>query len=143
MFIQNAPPDAKFSMVFSEQTEFKHRAHRVYEGFKRMYEIGLRMTPPDFRDMREFVPLQAADIVAYELNKEFERQLYRPKDKPRYPYSEILKMAQRVYGDSQLFMFHNKESVERFVSDTRKALAAKGFSPDILKDEWRKFFAAN
>jgi hypothetical protein len=31
----------------------------------------------DFKDTKDLVPLQAADIIACELNREFERQLYQ------------------------------------------------------------------
>jgi hypothetical protein len=35
--------------------------------------FGHRMMYPDFKDMRDLIPLQAADI-AYELHREFERR---------------------------------------------------------------------
>jgi len=67
-----------------------------------------RSTPPVFRDMREVVPLQAADIIAYEMHKEFDRQLYRPSAKPRYGYQRIVKMCNRMGHNQALFRFFTK-----------------------------------
>lgn len=44
---------------------------------------------PDFKDTKDLVPLQAADIIACELNREFERQLYQPSREPRHGYRDL------------------------------------------------------
>lgn len=76
--LRDQPPEVRYAVVFSEQTEFRHRAESVYQMIRKGFTFASRMMYPDFKDMRALVPLQAADIIAYELHKEFERQLYQP-----------------------------------------------------------------
>jgi hypothetical protein len=94
--IVRAPQDTKVALIFSDQVEFKYRALKLYDD---IYKFGLFIKrsakPPSFEDMRDCVPLQAADIVAYEMYKEADRRMYRPKDKVRYGYEELLKMNKR------------------------------------------------
>lgn len=62
------------SVVFAEQAEFKHDALRFYDEICACEPILRKRTkPPSFADMRDLVPLQAADLIAYELYKEYER----------------------------------------------------------------------
>lgn len=81
----------KPALVFSEQAEFKSNALRLFDQVMRNFQFARRVLPPAFSDMREVVPLQAADIVAYEMQKEYERLLYRPDNKARYGYFELLR----------------------------------------------------
>ncbi len=104
-------PNKKVATVFSDQVEFRHEALRNYELMCRIDKIKRRVDSPVFRDMRELVPLQAADIIAYELYKEFERQLFRPTTKPRFGYQAIFKMANRLLLDRPMFAFHNEASL--------------------------------
>lgn len=67
MLLKDEPPEVKYAVVFSEQTEFRHRAESVYQMLKQYFSFSHRMMYPDFKDMRDLVPLQAADIIAYEL----------------------------------------------------------------------------
>jgi len=39
------------------------------------------------------VPLQAADIIAYELSKDFENRIRRPNDRMRFGLRQILRMS--------------------------------------------------
>jgi hypothetical protein len=70
--LHNHPPDVRLALVFGEQTEFQGRAARIFEATKEM-GMAERLETPIFRDMTRLVPLQGADIVAYELYKEAER----------------------------------------------------------------------
>src|SRR5688500_10165989 len=91
--VNETPPQEKAALVFSDQVEFRHKALSFYESVTDLAQLGKKTTPPDFRDMRDLVPLQAADIVAYELYKEYERKLYRPTAEPRFGYQVITKMS--------------------------------------------------
>jgi hypothetical protein len=111
LVLQEKPPEVKFSVMFSEQSEFRHRAAKIFELFRAMYSFGERMRYPDFKNMKEFVQLQAADIIAYELNREFERRLYRPNDKPRYGYLSLLGWRTRRFRSIRSFFIRKKKFV--------------------------------
>lgn len=110
------PPDEKVALIFSEQVEFRNKALKIYEQVKEQEMLKARGTPPIFRDMRDIVPLQAADIVAYEMYKEYERRLHRPKAAPRFGYQRLVKMSERnnfgipnfMFFDEERFAFHIK-----------------------------------
>ena len=103
---------SKVALVFSDHMEFKNQALRDYEMITEGGGlIRERTYSPVFRDMREFVPLQAADIVAYELYKEYERQLDRPDAKPRYGYKLFCKICKGLGVDRPMFAFHTKGSL--------------------------------
>ena len=72
-------PGQKIVPVFSDQDEFRNNALALYEILYRYEELRTWIEYPMFRDMRDCAPLQAADIIAYELYKEFERKLFRPR----------------------------------------------------------------
>jgi len=85
------PPDEKVAMVFGDHSEFKGRAERLWRAMKRYLDLGAKMESYTFSDARRVVPLQAADIVAYELRQHFDNRLNRPDLKPRWAFTQILK----------------------------------------------------
>jgi hypothetical protein len=87
------PIEETMAMVFSDQSEFMGSAKGFYEVTKESHPEGARINPPVFRDMKKSVPLQGADIVAYELHKECDRHFYRPKDKQRWGYMELRRIC--------------------------------------------------
>ncbi len=104
-------PGQKIVPVFSSQEEFKSNALKFYEILYRRKELRTWIDYPIFRDMRNCTPLQAADIVAYELYKEFERKLFRPNMVPRYGYQMIREMPQRLGQNLPMFAFQTKNSL--------------------------------
>jgi hypothetical protein len=114
------PDEEKAALIFSDQVEFKNRALHIYEQVGNANFYVRRSTPPVFRDMREIVPLQAADIVAYEMHKEFERQLYKPSVDPRFGYERILKMSNRAGYTNPLFRYFTKADLAMHVEQTEK-----------------------
>jgi hypothetical protein len=111
---ENASPDVRVAIVFGEQSEFKHMAGQLLEDFNQNYPAAKRFDPPTFGDMKTVLPLQAADIVAYELHKEFERRRYRPQDTQRYGYTELMKIALRSYTIMP-FIFHTRDTLAGFI----------------------------
>jgi hypothetical protein len=105
---KNLPPEERIALIFSEQVEFRHRALQLYETVKDISSLKTRGTQPIFRDMRNVVPLQAADIVAYEMYKEYERRTYRPNAAPRYGFQRLVKMTERFNFHTPNFMFFDK-----------------------------------
>lgn len=100
--------EEKVALIFSDQVEFRNRALQIYKIVEATNSYVRRSMPPVFRDMRETVPLQAADIIAYEMYKEFERQLYKPSMNPRYGYQRIVEITNRAGYNSPLFRFFTK-----------------------------------
>jgi len=139
--LEDKPPEIKYNVVFGEQTEFRHRATKIYELFKSMYRVGERMRYPDFKDMREFVPLQAADMIAYELYKEFDRQLYAPTRKPRYGYGQMLRMAERTLPYVP-FIFYTEARMRQFINALRSELARFGVSHGNFAQGWKELYEA-
>jgi uncharacterized protein DUF3800 len=135
--LDDQPPQVKFAVVFSQQSEFRHRAEHVYQLIGEASPFGNRMLYPDFKDMRDLVPLQAADIIAYELHREFERRLHRPHARPRHGYTRIVEMASRVLPTSVLplvFAFHDETAIRKFCADMKAHFAKMGMdSPDYTK----------
>ena len=90
---------------------------------KKLYEVGVRLRPPEFRDMRESIPLQAADIIAYELYKEADRQRYRPNMPSRFGIIKIVEMARQVTNANTL-LIPRKGDLEWLIEDTKKIRGA-------------------
>ena len=65
--------------------------------------------------MRDVVQLQAADLIAYEMQKEYERRLYRSDSKPRYGYLELLKPWTEKGFDGVPFIFQTKDDLARCI----------------------------
>ena len=77
--------------------------------------------------MRNLVPLQAADLVAYELYKEYERlRGFRADLKARYGLEQLVKISKRLGFADPMFVFQNGadigEAVNRSVSERRTRL---------------------
>lgn len=122
-FLQNAPPDVKLATVFGEHGVFASKAREFYRRMKEMYQAGDRLYSPDFRDMREFVPLQAADIIAYELYKEADRQRFRPKAISRHGIIQISKMRERV-TNANTMLIASKAHLEWMVAEAKRVRGA-------------------
>lgn len=57
-----------------------------------------RIPRPIRRDMRKILPLQAADIVAYECSKEYERRLHKSQYAPRPGFQRIEESIKSHFG---------------------------------------------
>lgn len=117
MLMTPMPHEEKLRMIFSEQVEFKNRALKLYGKVRRVHQAGEKLSQPEFRDMRNVVQLQGADLVAYEFYKEFERQRYRPTARQRHGYSELLKIGLRS-ADFHPISFMGKDSLDEIVRVT-------------------------
>jgi len=144
VFMNNtgASPEEKAALVFSDQVEFKHKAHQLYDEIVqtqydsvRMHNatkaLKARVLSPVFRDMREFAALQAADIVAYEVYKEHERRSgLRQSAKPRYGYLKLIDMSNRLGFKEPFCKFNEQADIAGFIEameaeERRKAYWAK------------------
>jgi hypothetical protein len=98
------PPEEKVAMVYAYNEEFgtqEHvgvnmggRAEQLWHSMRVLVtDIGPRMGSYASASPADIVPLQAADLFAYELCKEFENRIKRPNDRMRYGLRQIVKMA--------------------------------------------------
>jgi hypothetical protein len=126
----------KAAIIFSEQAEFKHEAMRYYDEICALEPVlKRRIKPPAFDDMRDCVALQAADLVAYEMYKEFERRRgFRIADKPRHGFRELLKINERMGFDEPFFMFQDKAMID----DSVNTSVARQRRRDYWKNHRRK-----
>lgn len=116
-----AAPEVKAAIIFSDQVEFRHRALEYYENAYSK-EVSDRIKPPAFDDMRTLVPLQAADIVAYEFYKECERRRYRPNEDERPGYKVLTKMCNRLGFSQPLIKFQEKPDLIAHAENVGKHL---------------------
>lgn len=100
------PADVQVELIFSDHAEFKNRALRLYD---EIYSVGLYIHrsahPPEFHDMKDRGALQAADLIAYEMYKEYDRVRYRPQHKQRWGFLEISNQMAAL-GTPLLFRFY-------------------------------------
>lgn len=86
-------PEEKVSMCFAFQSEFGTRAEELWNAIRdNVPVIGPRMGRYFSSTPRQTCQLQAADLFAYELLKEFENRIRRPQDRMRYGLRQILRM---------------------------------------------------
>jgi hypothetical protein len=76
-------------IIFAVQPEFQKRVKFFYPQLRELGGMYATLGDSDFRMPKACLPLQAADIVAYEVRKEFERHTAnRPR---RWPLIQLLK----------------------------------------------------
>lgn len=68
------PPEETVDVVFSERQKTKQRIRKIFEAPRKYKEFGDRIADPIFWPMRKFPALQAADVVAWEMNSEYRRR---------------------------------------------------------------------
>src|SRR5712692_3465043 len=87
------PPEEKVAMVYAFQSEFAGRAEQLWYAMKEGgLDISPRMGSYASSTPAELCQLQAADLFAYELLKEFENRIKRPNDRMRYGLRQVIKM---------------------------------------------------
>jgi len=120
--------DLRVALVFSDQVEFKHEGLRMFDGVKKAWADEMKIDlidSPIFRDMRKVTPLQAADVVAFEIYKEFDRVYYQRDRPPRYGYERLEETFETfrnpLLGRIDLVMYHNKHTLGDIVSACERA----------------------
>ena len=105
------------TIIFSEQVEFRQCARDYYRyAVSRDSVVSKLIAPPEFGDMREVVPLQAADIMAYELYKECDRQVNSSSRPPRHGFEVITKMSNRIGWKQPGYKFIGYQDLLAFVN---------------------------
>jgi hypothetical protein len=109
-------PPEKVAMIYAYNQEFgavapqetysvdqAGNAEQLWQIMKRSTEFGRWMGRYGSSTPADTVQLQAADLFAYELLKEFENQITRPKDRMRWGLREILKLVNFPFHFIHLF----------------------------------------
>jgi hypothetical protein len=87
-------PLDRVSLTYAQQREFEVGAEQLWDAMKQStWDHKSRMGRFSIASTSQAVPLQAADIFAYELSKEFESRRKRPDADMRWPLREILSMS--------------------------------------------------
>jgi hypothetical protein len=120
----------KVAMVYAYQKEFgaiaplgvfsvdqAGNAEKLWHAMKNQTIYGRWMGSYSSSSAKELIPLQAADLLAYELTKEFENLLIRPSDKMRWGLRQILPIA--LAGKGPLFHFCDRREMLRFIKESQ------------------------
>jgi hypothetical protein len=88
--------EEKVAMVYSYNSEYGTnnggRAVQLWHAIKKGWDHGSKMGSYTPSTPGALAPLQAADLVAYELSHEFENRVKRPKDSMRWPLRQFMGM---------------------------------------------------
>jgi hypothetical protein len=118
----------KVAMVYSYNQEFGATkpqevysvdqaggAEKLWHAMKDFTDYGRWMGAYSSSTPAEVVQLQAADLFAYELTKEFENLKLRPKDRMRWGLRQILKLADPEFS---LIRFLDRKELLRIIKES-------------------------
>jgi Protein of unknown function (DUF3800) len=104
-------------IIFSDQVEFRQSPRDYYESACcRDRLMNQLIAPPDFRDMRDVVPLQAADLLAYELYKECRRRRAGVAKPARHGFERLTRMSNRIGWTQPGFKFVDRWDLLDFIN---------------------------
>jgi len=90
-YLETFELDEKIEMVFADHPEHSSPARHLFpEARGRIGRLCDRLVSDRYALLRDIVPLQPADLVAFEVRKERERLALRPRDTQRWPLSQLL-----------------------------------------------------
>lgn len=95
-YAKREPVTDKINIVFDRAEEFLKSAGTLTEAFINHDPLGHRVGSYGFAKTSEMVPLQAADLVAYELAHRLEHIAMHPLRLPRWPFTVLLQMSKAV-----------------------------------------------
>jgi hypothetical protein len=85
------PPGEQLAFVFDEKIGFEGRSNAIFLALKDHFQYSEKMGAKVFESSRKFVPLQAADLVAFEYRK-YGEMLAHGIDRPvRWPMLQLCK----------------------------------------------------
>jgi len=117
----------RVATIFDDKSGVQHYLDAFYDYILKHHNFQGRIPRPIRQDMRTVLPLQAADIVAYESHKEYERRLYRPNQKPRWGLTRLEGLLREALP-GQSFEFGNEGTPIIFRPTGFVDSIAQGFS---------------
>ena len=116
-------------------------AQQLWLAMKKMTTFGQYMESYRSGSPEELCPLQAADLFAYELTKEFENLLRRPNDAMRWALRKILRPI-REQEKLALIQFYDAHDIVRvFLEGTGQDKAKDALIQKVLTQAWVKKIA--
>jgi len=100
------PAEEKVAFVFDRQQEFAAEATRLYNDLKDQREWPNHERLADivaFASKRETIPLQVADLAAYETYKHLDNRLFHPERSVRWPLRQLGSKFSGKYFDAAAF----------------------------------------
>jgi hypothetical protein len=123
--VSHCPEGEEVSLVFEEQKEFSGHAHQAYGDFRASNpDLAARIHSVTWTPKKEkFLPLLAADLLAYEMREHIEELHYKEESKrrKRYPAQWILRWLTTAGG------VFGKPEFERLVLKLDEAAQAGTF----------------
>jgi hypothetical protein len=96
------PEGLKVEMVFSTQDEHAGHAKLLHESLLKTSDVKERIGPLRFAPMTDELPLQAADLIAYELRHHYHLGAIETPPPTRWPFKEIVTHQRTVLGARML-----------------------------------------
>lgn len=118
----NSPDKGQIAVIFSDKQKVKQNVRALFDVLRDNDKmLRERIYDPNFLPMRKFAPLQAADVIAYQLNQEQKRRLYAPDQPQAKDYLRMVKAQTRhVSRSDDLFYFRTEGDVRKLVDKIDK-----------------------
>lgn len=115
------PPEESVAMFYAYNSEygvtFGGKAEALWHKIKKEFQFGYRMKAYTSLPMEwQYAPLHAADILAYELARDFESIERRPHLSMRWPLKQLVRMFKIP---KPMFMFFDRAELLRVVRDNK------------------------
>jgi len=102
----SCPPEP-VAMIYARLRGYTGRAMELWEAIKQYNIYGDWMSSFTAGDPKDYTPLEAADLWAYELGRHYEYILPK-EEKWRWPFEQIIDHALRIGGGHKFFEFCDK-----------------------------------
>lgn len=102
-YVSNLDDDEKVEMIFADHPEFGRRVRRLYPEIKAVSGFYSRLASDTYGSPKDFLPLQAADLIAFEFRKERERRADGCKRPMRWPLQQLI---DKHWCNRGYFTFH-------------------------------------
>jgi len=147
----NSETQGGVAMVYASQKEFgatqagsagnerqAGAARQLWLAMKERTTFGPLMGSYKTASPEELYPLQAADLFAYELTKEFENLLKRPNDAMRWPLRKILRPILQQENRHLIQFFDAHDIVRVFLEATGQDRTDNALIQTLLAQAWTK-----
>jgi hypothetical protein len=89
-YVFDLPGDQRVEIIFADHPEFGARVRQLYPKVRDASGMYGKLATDTYGFPRDILPLQAADIVAYETNKEWQRQANGCLRPMRWPFTRLI-----------------------------------------------------
>lgn len=97
-YVAQLPEEEKVQVIFADHPEFGRRVRRLYPEVREVKGMYSRLAGDSYFKAKDVYPLQAADIVAFEVRKERKRQAHGSTQPMRWPRKQLKGKAWYDHG---------------------------------------------